>query len=100
MPDPVNLLASHYASMSAPDGPGLVDDDLNKMLDDLKLMSREDPTFCAKVQEAESKLLGHYFLLPMIWDIYEYNVKSYVKNFGTNVDNNWANLLDMYVAKH
>ena len=100
LPDPVNLLASHYASMSAPDGPGLVDDDLNKMLDDLKLMSREDPTFCAKVQEAESKLLGHYFLLPMIWDIYEYNVKSYVKNFGTNVDNNWANLLDMYVAKH
>ncbi len=100
LPDPVNLLASHYASMSAPDGPGLVDDDLGKMLDDLKLMARDDPNFCPKVQEAESKLLGHYFLLPMIWDIYEYNVKSYVKNFGTNVDNNWANLLDMYVAKH
>jgi hypothetical protein len=52
------------------------------------------------VQEAEAKLLGHYFLLPMIWDIYEYNVKPHVKNFSTNVDNNWVNLLDMYIAEH
>lgn len=100
LPDPVNMLASHYASMTAPDGPGMVDDELGKMLDDLKLMPRDDANFCAKVQEAEAKLLGHYFLLPMIWDLYEYNVKGYVKNFSTNVDNNWANLLDMYIAKH
>ena len=70
------------------------------MLADLKLMSRDDPDFCPGVLAAEAKLLGHYILLPMIWDVYEYNVKSHVKNFGTNVDNNWANLLDMYVVEH
>jgi hypothetical protein len=100
LPDPVNLLASHYATMSGAEGPGLVDDELGAMLDELALMSREDPNFCAQVQEAEAKLLGHYFLLPMIWDIYEYNVKPHVKNFSTNVDNNWVNLLDMYIAEH
>jgi oligopeptide transport system substrate-binding protein len=100
LPDPVNLLSSHYATMSGAEGPGLVDDELGAMLDELALMSREDPNFCTQVQEAEAKLLGHYFLLPMIWDIYEYNVKPHVKNFSTNVDNNWVNLLDMYIAEH
>lgn len=100
LPDSVNLLSSHYATMTGPDGPGLVDDELGAMLDALQLMSREDPNFCAQIQEAEAKLLGHYFLLPMIWDIYEYNVKPHVKNFATNVDNNWVNLLDMYIAEH
>lgn len=100
LPDPVNLLSSHYATMSGESGPGLVDEELAKMLSDLKLMSRDDPNFCPGVQAAEAKLLGQYFLLPMIWDIYEYNVKPHVKNFATNVDNNWANLLDMYVAEH
>ncbi|MBX3051316.1 MAG: ABC transporter substrate-binding protein [Caldilineaceae bacterium] len=100
LPDPVNLLASHYASQSSATGSGIVDEELVSMLDDLKLMSREDPEFCGRVQEAEAKLLGHYILLPMIWDVYEYNVKPHVMNFGTNVDNNWANLLDMYIAKH
>jgi len=52
------------------------------------------------VQEAEAKLLGNYYLLPMIWDLYEYNVKPWVKNFGTNVDNNWYRLNDMYIVKH
>jgi hypothetical protein len=52
------------------------------------------------VQEAEAKLLDHYFVLPMIWDLYEYNTKPWVKNFATNVDNNWYTLLDMYIAKH
>ncbi|MGB5047730.1 MAG: ABC transporter substrate-binding protein, partial [Caldilineaceae bacterium] len=98
LPDPVNLLASHYASQSSATGSGIVDEELVSMLDDLKLMSREDPEFCGRVQEAEAKLLGHYILLPMIWDVYEYNVKPHVMNFGTNVDNNWANLLDMYIA--
>jgi ABC-type transport system substrate-binding protein len=100
LPDPVNLISSHYASMSGESGNGLVDEELVKMLDDLKLMPRDDPKFCPGVLAAEAKLLDHYFLLPMIWDIYEYNVKAHVKNFATNVDNNWANLLDMYVAKH
>ena len=35
--------------------------------------------------------------MPMIWDLYEYEVKPWVANFRTNVDNNWAGLLDMYV---
>ncbi|MFZ1753340.1 MAG: ABC transporter substrate-binding protein, partial [Caldilineaceae bacterium] len=74
LPDPVNLLASHYASQSSATGSGIVDEELVSMLDDLKLMSREDPEFCGRVQEAEAKLLGHYILLPMIWDVYEYNV--------------------------
>lgn len=100
LPDPVNLIASHYASMSGESGNGLVDEELATMLSDLKLMERDDPDFCAGVLAAEAKLLEHYFLLPMIWDIYEYNVKPHVKNFATNVDNNWANLLDMYIAEH
>lgn len=99
LPDPVNLLSSHYASISNPEGAALVDEELAQMLSDLKLMSRDDPNFCTGVQAAEAKMLEHYFLLPMIWDIYEYNVKSRVKNFATNVDNNWANLLDMYIAE-
>ena len=100
LPDPVNLIASHYASMSGESGNGLVDEELVTMLSDLKLMERDDPNFCPGVLAAEAKLLEHYFLLPMIWDIYEYNVKPHVKNFATNVDNNWANLLDMYIAEH
>jgi len=100
LPDPVSLIASHYASQSSATGSGIVDEELASMLDELKLMSREDPAFCAGVLAAEAKLLGHYILLPMIWDVYEYNVKPHVMNFGTNVDNNWANLLDMYIAEH
>jgi oligopeptide transport system substrate-binding protein len=99
LPDPVNLLSSHYATQSQENGAGLVDPVLKELLDSLTLMSRDDPDFCNKVQEAESRMLAHYTLFPMIWDIYEYNVKSRVKNFETNVDNNWANLLDMYIAK-
>lgn len=99
LPDPVNLLSSHYASASGESGTGLVDEELAQMLADLKLMSRDDPNFCAGVLAAEAKLLDHYYLLPMIWDVYEYNVKPHVKNFATNVDNNWANLLDMYIVK-
>jgi ABC-type transport system substrate-binding protein len=100
LPDPVNMLASHYASITNPEGAAFVDDELGQLLDDLNLMARDDPNFCTGVQEAEAKLLEHYFLLPMIWDVYEYNVKPHVKNFATNVDNNWANLLDMYIAEH
>lgn len=100
LPDPVNLLASHYNVATAADNAGLVDDELGTMLDNLQTMSREDPQFCAMVQEAEAKLLDQYFVLPMIWDLYEYNTKPWVMNFGTNVDNNWYTLLDMYIAKH
>lgn len=98
LPDPVNLLNAHYRTMTQ--SAGYTDEELGTMLQELSLMSRDDPAFCGKVQEAEARLLGHYPILPMIWDLYEYAVKPWIKNFGTNVDNNWATLLDMYVAEH
>ena len=100
IPDPVNLLASHYNTATSETGAGLVDDELSTMLEELKVTARDDPEFCAKVQAAEAQLLGQYFVLPMIWDLYEYNAKPWVKNFNTNVDNNWYTLLDMYIAEH
>lgn len=100
LPDPVNLLSSHYNTATNPKNNGMVDPELGTMLDKLQVMKRDDPNFCPMVQQAEAKLLDHYYLLPMIWDLYEYNTKPWVKNFGTNVDNNWYTLLDMYIAKH
>jgi peptide/nickel transport system substrate-binding protein len=103
IPDPVNLLASHYntyAGGSSGEGSGLVDDEARAMIDELRVMSRDDPEFCGKVQAAEAQLLSNYYLLPMVWDLYEYAAKPWVKNFATNVDNNWYNLLDMYIVAH
>ena len=83
-----------------PAGPGVVDEELAALGEELAALAPDDPDFCAKVQAAESQLLGHYYFMPMIWDLYEYNVKPWVKNFDTNVDNNWTGLLDMYIAEH
>jgi ABC-type oligopeptide transport system substrate-binding subunit len=99
LPDSVNFLASHFRRASNPNGVGLVDEELSALLDELMTTPRDAADFCAKVQEAESLLLGHHFVLPMIWDLYEYNVKPWVKNFETNVDNNWVSLLDIYIAE-
>ena len=71
-----------------------------KPLIDAATATPDDADYCEKVQAAEAKLLGHYYILPMIWDLYEYNVKPWVKNFDTNVDNNWTGLLDMYIVQH
>ena len=100
LPDPPNFLAGHLANYGDTERAGSVADDpeLAEMIEALKGMSRDDPAFCDMVQEAEARMLGHYPIIPMIWDPYGYNVKPRIKNFSTNVDNNWASLLDIYVA--
>ena len=101
LPDASNFLNLLYGSFGrSASGSGLKDEKLEKMLDELTSMKRDDPNYCPKVQAAEAELLGNYYFLPMIWDRFEYNMKPWVKNFGTNVDVNWATLLDMYIAKH
>ncbi len=77
----------------------IVDEELGALVDEMALHSSADPEYCDFVQEVESRILGHYYLLPMIWDLYEYNTKPWIVGFDTNVDNNWTSLLDMYVAK-
>ena len=101
LPDPPNFLAGHWNNYGNAEKAGSVAEDaeLAEMIDALKGMSRDDPEFCAKVQEAEARMLSHYPIIPMIWDPYGYSVKPHIKNFGTNVDNNWATLLDIYVAE-
>ena len=101
LPDPPNFLAGHWANYGNPDAAGSMADDaeLAEMIESLKSMSRDDPGFCDLVQETEARMLGHYPIIPMIWDPYGYSVKPHIKNFGTNVDNNWATLLDIYVAE-
>ena len=100
LPDPPNFLAGHLANYGDTERAGSAVDDpeLAEMIEALKGMSRDDPAFCDMVQEAEARMLGHYPIIPMIWDPYGYNVKPRIKNFSTNVDNNWASLLDIYVA--
>jgi len=100
IPSSSDMIAGLYKWASDPKGVGLTDPELDKLVTELRSLPATDPTYCSKVQAAEAKLLGNYYFLPMIWDLYEYNVKPYVKNFDTNVDNNWSNLLEMYVAKH
>ena len=79
---------------------GLVDDELGAMMDELLTLDPASADYCDKVSAAEQRLLSHYYFLPMIWDLYEYVVQPYVKNFDANVDNNWSTLLDIYVAEH
>jgi ABC-type oligopeptide transport system substrate-binding subunit len=100
LPDSVAFLDSHYRRAINPTAIGLVDEELGTLLDELMVTPRDAEGFCAGVQEAEARLLEHHFILPMIWDLYEYNAKPWVKNFETNVDNNWASLLDVYIAEH
>lgn len=95
-----DMIAGLYKWASDPEGVGLVDEELGAMVDELRSIAPDAPEYCEKVQAAESQLLGHYYFMPMIWDLYEYNVKPWVKNFDTNVDNNWTGLLDMYIAEH
>ncbi|MBX3011023.1 MAG: hypothetical protein KF832_05925 [Caldilineaceae bacterium] len=100
IPDPVAFLNSLYIAAKNPEGVALNDPELEAMIEELATITPEDADYCEKVQAAEAKLLGHYYILPMIWDLYEYNIKPWVKNFDTNVDNNWTGLLDMYIAEH
>jgi peptide/nickel transport system substrate-binding protein len=100
IPDPLNLISSHYNTYKNAKLTQLSVPTFEKMYDELLKMKRDDPQFCTKVQAAEAELLSQYITVPMIWDLYEYNVKSWVKNFDTNVDNSWLGLMDMYIAKH
>ena len=100
IPDSGAMIAALYKYYFKPDMLGLEDAELGAMADELSTLKRDDPEFCNKVQAAEARLLGHHYFLPMIWDLYEYATKPWIKNFDTNVDNNWTNLLDMYIVKH
>ena len=95
-----DMIAGLYKWASDPEGVALVDEELGAMVDELRTIAPDAPEYCEKVQAVENRLLGHYYFMPMIWDLYEYNVKPWVKNFDTNVDNNWTGLLDMYIAEH
>lgn len=100
IPSPADMIAGLVQWATNPANVALVDDELVAMAAELRTLSPDDPEFCSKVQATEARLLGHYIILPMIWDLYEYNVKPWVRNFDTNVDNNWTGLLDMYLAEH
>ncbi len=100
IPDPANMISTLAKRAIDPEGIGIVDPELAAMIEEIATIAPDAPDYCAKVQAAEAKLLGHYYFLPMIWDLYEYNVKPWVMNFDTNVDNNWTGLLDMYIVEH
>ncbi|MEM7134013.1 MAG: ABC transporter substrate-binding protein [Chloroflexota bacterium] len=99
IPDPGAMISGLYQHYSTDGEVGLDDEELGAMMAELGTMDPSSADYCDKVQAAEERLLGHYYYLPMIWDLYEYVVKPHVMNFDTNVDNNWANLIDMYVVE-
>ena len=68
------------------------------MLRDLPVMPRDDPNFVAECGKAEARLLSWYPVFGMVWERYEYAAQPWVKNFSTNVDNNYRGLLDMYIV--
>ena len=100
LPDELSLLASHYNWFSDPEVGNYEDAVAEALLAELAVTARDAPGYCEKVQQLEAQLLSHYYFMPMIWDLYEYEVKPWVANFRTNVDNNWAGLLDMYIVEH
>lgn len=99
IPDPGAMISGLYKHYSTDGQVGLDDEELAAMMDELGTLDPNSAEFCDKVQAAEERLLGHYYFLPMIWDLYEYVVKPHVKNFDANVDNNWSTLLDIYVTE-
>jgi hypothetical protein len=101
IPDSSEWMNGFYQRLGDPSrGINIEDEELGALVAEMQLLSSDDPGYCDMVQEVESRILGHYYLLPMIWDLYEYNTKPWIKGFDTNVDNNWVSLLDMYVAEH
>ncbi len=100
IPDSAEWMNGFYQRLGDPARQiNIVDEELGALVDEMALHSSSDPEYCDFVQEVESRILGHYYFLPMIWDLYEYNTKPWIKGFDTNVDNNWISLLDMYVAE-
>ncbi|MBI3944180.1 MAG: hypothetical protein HY326_14275 [Chloroflexi bacterium] len=100
IPDPADMINNLYVYWSDPGRGGLKDTALEPMLKDMNATKRTDPGFCAKVQAAEAKLLGNYYLMPIVWEPFEMNAKPWVKNFAVNVDLGWYSLVDIYLAKH
>ena len=101
IPDGVSFIASHYLVYQGYTKlTKFVDAELEALLDQANRLKRDDALYCGLAQKAEAQFLGNYILAPMIWDLYEYNVKPWVKNFKTNIDNGWYNLQNMYIAKH
>ncbi len=99
IPDPAAMITGLWKYYQAPHAVGLVDEELGAMMDELLSLDPASAEYCDKVSAAEKRLLDQYYFLPMIWDLYEYVVQPYIKNFEANVDNNWASLLDIYVAE-
>ena len=101
IPDSGEWMGGFYQRLGDPNRQiNIEDEELGALVADMQLLSSSDPGYCDIVQEVEARILGHYYFLPMIWDLYEYNTKPWIKGFDTNVDNNWISLLDMYVAEH
>jgi peptide/nickel transport system substrate-binding protein len=99
IPNDAEFLIDFYTRYGTPEEGGLADPELDAMLEGLSLANVDDPDYCEKVQAFEAQLLSNYFVLPMVWDLYEYNAKPWVKGVDVNVDNNWIGLLDMYIAE-
>ncbi len=102
MPDPANFVRGFYDIYAAPsrDGEFVADPELEAMFATVQTMSREDPAYCELVQEIERKILATGFIIPMIWDLWQYNVKPWVKGVESNMQLGWNTLLDVYIAEH
>jgi ABC-type transport system substrate-binding protein len=98
VPDAVNFIYGHYNFMIGDQGSYPEDEELAEMLTALQVVPRDDPDYPARIQEAEARLLSYYPVMGMVWERYEYAVQPWVKNFSTNVDNNYRGLLDMYIV--
>jgi peptide/nickel transport system substrate-binding protein len=99
LPDGPSFLASHFGGRFTEEN-GYVDEELERMIAELMGTARDAPDFCEKMQAAEARYLGHYPYMGMVWERYEYSIKPWVKNFETNIDNNFKSLLDVYIEAH
>jgi peptide/nickel transport system substrate-binding protein len=102
MPDPGNYVRGFYDIFTAPSSGGelVADAELEAMFAEMQMMSREDPAYCEMVQEIERRILATGFVTPMIWDLWQYNVKPWVKGVESNMQLGWNTLLDVYIAEH
>jgi len=102
MPDPANFVRGFYDIFAAPNRGGefIPDPEIEAMFAAVQTMAREDPAYCELVQEIERKILATGFLIPMIWDLWQYNVKPWVKGVESNMQLGWNTLLDVYIAEH
>ena len=102
MPDPGNYVRGFYDIFTAPSSGGelVADAELEAMFAEMQMMSREDPAYCALVQEVERRILATGLVTPMIWDLWQYNVKPWVKGVESNMQLGWNTLLDVYIAEH